>query len=263
MMYMKTIEAIFLDMDGTVYSHTTNRIPPSALRAVEAARKKGILVFVATGRNLWELRQMGIADFPCDGWITMNGSYCFNDQGVYYKNPIDSGDIAVLIEELEKTPFPVIFCEGDDMFINYADEEMKKSLEAIHTGLAEPRDIHNAVQREIFQLIPYAREGVWRHVEERLSHVKCIRWTELAVDVCPADSGKDIGVRKTCEYYGIDLSRTLAAGDGPNDMDLFRACAFKAAMGNGAELLKREADFISDDIDQDGLYRIVEEYGCL
>ena len=47
------IKAIFFDIDGTLLDHSPKgggRIPPSTLRCLEALRKKGIKLFVATGR---------------------------------------------------------------------------------------------------------------------------------------------------------------------------------------------------------------------
>ena len=38
------IKAVFFDVDGTLLSHKTNTVPPSAVRALEALREKGILV---------------------------------------------------------------------------------------------------------------------------------------------------------------------------------------------------------------------------
>ena len=42
---------VFMDIDNTLYSHKTNRIPPSALEAVELMQKHGIKVFGCTGRH--------------------------------------------------------------------------------------------------------------------------------------------------------------------------------------------------------------------
>ena len=49
------IKAIFFDIDGTLLDHSPKgggRIPPSTLRCLEALRKKGIKLFVATGGSL-------------------------------------------------------------------------------------------------------------------------------------------------------------------------------------------------------------------
>lgn len=42
-------KALFFDIDGTLVSFHTHRVPQSTLEAVHAARQKGIKVFIATG----------------------------------------------------------------------------------------------------------------------------------------------------------------------------------------------------------------------
>ena len=69
------IKAIFFDIDGTLLDHSPKgggRIPPSTLRCLEALRKKGIKLFVATGRipaMVTFLEDL----FPFDGFVTLNG----------------------------------------------------------------------------------------------------------------------------------------------------------------------------------------------
>ena len=46
------IKAAFFDVDGTLLSHKTKQIPPSARNALAALKKKGIRCVVATGLML-------------------------------------------------------------------------------------------------------------------------------------------------------------------------------------------------------------------
>ena len=63
-------KALFFDIDGTLVSFETHRIPSSTIEALEAAHAKGLKIFIATGRpkaiinNLSELQ-----DTEPDRWI--------------------------------------------------------------------------------------------------------------------------------------------------------------------------------------------------
>ena len=48
---MKT-KAVFFDLDGTLVSFRTHRIPQSTLEAVSRLRAEGVKVFIATGRPM-------------------------------------------------------------------------------------------------------------------------------------------------------------------------------------------------------------------
>ena len=46
---MKT-KIVFLDVDGTLVSFRTHRVPDSALEALRRAHARGVRLFIATGR---------------------------------------------------------------------------------------------------------------------------------------------------------------------------------------------------------------------
>ena len=255
------IRAVFLDMDGTLFSHTSNRIPPSAMKALEDARTRGVYIFIATGRHILELRGLKLDTLAVDGWITLNGAYCFSGSDVYDKVPVDPDDIDILVRYMEENPFACQFMEADRMYISMDDERVRESLEKIHTPMPEILDVHRAYDHETFMLVPWAEEDIWEPLAEKMTHLKYTRWTPLAVDAMNKACGKGRGVRKTCEHFGIDAADTLAVGDGPNDTELFEACGIAAAMGNADESLKEKADIITADIDDDGIYKLFEKFG--
>lgn len=84
------IKALFFDIDGTLVSFDTHAIPETTIEAIAAAKAKGIRIFIATGRpaviinNLSALQDRGLID----GYITMNGGYCFVGEEVIYKSAI-------------------------------------------------------------------------------------------------------------------------------------------------------------------------------
>ena len=259
----KTIRAVFLDLDGTVFSHTSGMIPSSAEKAIAALRTKGILVFIATGRHVQELKWLKLDDFPVDGWITVNGAYCYNNKGKYYSEPIDPADIRTLVGALSADPFPCMFLTDTEIFINMDDAHVRASQAKIHTPMPDIRPAEDALEQEIYMLVPYAKDSRWQPVREKLRYVQDTRWTDLALDVYSQRCGKDQGIRATCRLYGLDESEVLAVGDGPNDEALLNACGWKAAMGNAVEEIKKLADFVSTDIDNDGLRNVFVHYGLL
>lgn len=80
------IKALFFDIDGTLVSFDTHAIPETTIEAIAAAKAKGIRIFIATGRpaviinNLSALQDRELID----GYITMNGGYCFVGKEVIY-----------------------------------------------------------------------------------------------------------------------------------------------------------------------------------
>ncbi len=256
------IKAVFLDFDGTVFSHGTGSVPSSALRAVEILREKGILVFCATGRHILEIRDMHCEHLPFDGWLTLNGALCQAEGETFFSVPLDREDLELLINESSRIPFPLLFLEEDAMYINRDDESVRRDMEKIHTPMPEIRFVNSVPEKEIYMLVPYCSDEIWNSFCGRLKKTKWTRWSS-ALDVMSKDVGKGTAVQQTLKRYGLRMDQSLAVGDGPNDVELLQACGFSAAMANGDEILKKEADYITDDIDNDGLWKAFVHFGLI
>ena len=76
---MGKIKAVFFDIDGTLVSFKTHRIPQSTLDAVAALRSRGIKVYIATGRPVPFIDNLGELEY--DGMITVTGAHCFTRGG--------------------------------------------------------------------------------------------------------------------------------------------------------------------------------------
>ena len=100
-------------------------------------------------------------------------------------------------------------------------------------------------------------------MENILKNSKSSRWHFSFADVNPKNSGKDIGIDKIIEYYGIDLSETMAFGDGGNDIGMIKHAAIGVAMGNANDEVKTVADYITDDVDNDGVYKALKHFNLL
>ena len=60
---------------------------------------------------------------------------------------------------------------------------------------------------------------------------------------------------KLLEFLEVDKADTIAFGDGYNDMEMLEFAGKGVAMGNAVEELKKIADYVTDSVEQDGIYR--------
>ncbi len=255
------IKAIFFDIDGTLLSHTTYSVPESTKEALRLLKEKGILTFVATGRHLSEMRDLPIQDLEFDACITLNGQYCFNKDGMIYGLPIEQTDINNIINYVDTNHMPCIFVEDELMYINFNNEVVEKVQKAISTPLPELGDIHRGYTHPIYQVIPYdTNDERLKEIKELMPHCKETQWNPQAVDIIPATGGKQNGIHEVLKYYSIDQSETMSFGDGKNDIDMFEYTKISVAMGNAEDDVKKAADYVTDDIDEDGLYNALKHF---
>ena len=122
---MGKIKAIFFDIDGTLVSFKTHRIPQSTLDAVAALRSRGIKVYIATGRPVPFIDNLG--DLEYDGMITVTGAHCFTRGGeIIFHRPVSTGSVERVVEHLTHgaDAYPVIFVCSDEMFITELNEDV-------------------------------------------------------------------------------------------------------------------------------------------
>ena len=257
------IKAVFLDVDGTVFSHRTNSIPPSAVKAVSEIQKRGIMVFAATGRHPWEIGNMNMKMFEPDGWLYMNGACCKDSEGIYYAVPCEQNDLETVVSAMEELHFPCQLLTEDMIWINMVNEFVVDEQAAVHTPVPPERDPREVIKEPVYMMIPLVHEDIWETVFSKTEHLKYTRWTDLSADVFHESADKAEGIRKTLQRYHLGRHEVIAVGDGPNDLCMKEACGSFAAMGNALDEVKEKADYVTDDIDCDGLYKAFVHYGLL
>ena len=257
------IRAVFFDIDGTLLSHKTNAVPASALRALELLREKGILTFIATGRHIPEYRKLKpMAGLHFDGIISLNGQYCRNDGGVIYHCPIEQSSIARLLDYLKEHPHPCILVEEEQMYINFHNALVERVQAAIHSEMPAIGDLDRGYTQPIYQAILYMSDEDLARLPP-LPGIKLTRWNQGGADLIPSNGGKAAGITKVLEHYGIDKADTMAFGDGENDVDMFSAVGISVAMGNACEAAKQAASYVTDDVDDDGIWNALVQLGVL
>lgn len=258
------IKAIFFDIDGTLLSHSSRAVPDSTKFALKTLKEKGIYTFIATGRHISEMKDLPIQDLEFDGFITLNGQFCYNEKEVIYDLPIHQDDITNIIKHIQEKPFPCIFVEDQLMYINYHNDAVQIVQDAISTELPDINDLTRGYSHAIYQVIPYdisvAQE---QEILDLMPHCKRTRWHDLAIDIIPSTGGKQNGIREVLKHYHIHQSETMAFGDGHNDIDMFEYVELAIAMGNADETVKSAANDVTDDIDQDGIYNALKKYQIL
>ena len=58
----------------------------------------------------------------------------------------------------------------------------------------------------------------------------------------------------------LECDRLVVFGDGKNDIDMFEYTKISFAMGNAEDDVKKAADYVTDDIDEDGLYNALKYF---
>lgn len=255
------IKAVFFDIDGTLVSFKTHGIPESTREAIDALRRQGIKVFVATGRSGLLIDNLELGKF--DGVLAYNGQYCRSGSEVIYKHAIPAADVQGAVDYATATGISCLFEGVDFIAINSLNQNTIDSCKLLKLRLPEPGDISRMAEKEIIQLIFF---GGREHEEELLAKMpSCLgtRWSPLLADIIPKGGGKHVGMEKVLEHYGIRREDTMAFGDGENDITMLRYAGTGVAMGNASDEVKAAADYVTSSVDDDGIAMALARFGII
>jgi Cof subfamily protein (haloacid dehalogenase superfamily) len=261
---MKTkspIKIVVTDIDGTLFSHQSKLMPTSAVEAIKALQKNGIKVFLASSRNRYLIKKLGVYDlFEPDGLIPMNGANAIIDGKIIHRYPLPESEVDALIKFSKRLKFGLTLVEENGGHINYVDERVIQAHEKYGTRFPQPRTFPDHYDRKIYQAIAFCDELDESLFLPHLHLCKSARWDKYAVDIMPKDSDKSKGILAVLEHFGWQPEHVMAVGDGANDLEMLEFAGVSIAMGNGIEELKKVADYVTDDVDDDGWAKAMRYY---
>jgi len=248
------IKAIFLDVDGTLISHTKGDIPASALKTLAEIQARGTLVFLATGRHRVALEKLPLHDFPFDGYVTLTGHICYDREWhILSEVPFSPDDTQELERVFREKKHAVVVIHEDCQYINTVNESVERLMAAVSSKPPEVEEWHTG--ETVYNAALYADPEDAEKVIARMPGCRLSAWHTMGYDIISKEAGKVQGIRKMMEKFGLRREEIAVFGDGDNDVEMLSFAGIGVAMGNGTERAREAADFVTASVDDDGLAR--------
>ena len=265
------IKALFLDIDDTLIARGQDLVSDSALEAINICRDKGIKIIVATGRGYY-LMQPDIKErVKADYLITVNGS-CINygDGSVMKSFPMQEKDYLRLIDICMERDYTFGFKFDDSLQVynhyedfagRYASGSILKEWISDNTASRDYHITHGAP----LGCFTYSPNCEMMEMQDQFPDLKFVTAQRKFGSSECFDAGVNKGktIRYLCDAIGITLDECMGFGDSDNDMEMIRMCGIGVAMGNATEELKAASDYITDGINDDGIYNALKHYGLI
>ena len=156
-----------------------------------------------------------------------------------------------------KKEIPIQLCEEKCGYINFLNRRVERVLGDISTGVPP---LGEYTGNEFYVATAYVDEKDIPRLKALSGGAKVTRWHQNGCDLLPPDGGKHVGVKAYMEKYGVLRNEIMAFGDGNNDVEMLRLAGFGVAMGNASLSAKESADYITTDIDENGILNAVEHF---
>ena len=266
---------VFLDVDGTLIDYEA-KLPASAAKAVDQARANGHKVYICTGCSKAESEQRHLCDL--DGMIGGNGAYVEDNGQVVMHQGLSKEDVKHIVDWCNERHLGFyleansgMYCndymleQGPMTMIKYAQgkgadlEAAKASASGFVNGFIhlQGEDLY----RDDVNKISFILSSYQDHLDSKIEFPDLIANTwggkgEVALfgDLGPTGITKRHAIEVLLDYLKADAKDTISFGDAKIDLSMFECCAFNVAMGNGGPEIKEAADYITTDVNDDGLY---------
>ena len=265
---------IALDLDGTLLD-SEKRLSSRNRAALEQAAAAGWEIVPATGRFYRGMPEV-IRGLPSVRYvITINGAQVFDAETgeTIYSADIPVTEAVSFYEMLDS--LPVIYdcyLDGWGYMTGAMQERAEDYISNVHS-LQMVRELRSPVpelkaflkekNRPVQKMQLFTRNIPLRN---KLVRELTARYPQFAVstslpnniEINSVDADKGKALSALAKHLNIGISRTVAFGDGLNDLSMIKAAGLGIAMENGHETVKAAANRIAPDCDHDGVALVLE-----
>ena len=255
------IKAAFFDVDGTLLSHKTKQVPRSTVEALEKLKQQGIRCIVATGRQIGQMDKLPMGGVTFDGYITMNGQLTMDaDRRELYGMPLEGEVKEFALKLFRDKQVPVILVEQERLYVNRNCPKVAAVQEAISSKVPPEGEYEGA---PLYQACVYITEEETQILESVAGKCVVTRWHPGGVDIIAKGGGKRTAVERYCRMQGWMPEEIIAFGDSENDLEMLQFAGIGVALGNAEPEVKAAADYVTDDIDDDGVAKALQYFGLI
>lgn len=257
-------KGLFFDIDGTLVSFETHRIPESTKTALRKVKSDGAKIIIATGRPLSLVDNLSEISDLIDGYITANGAFSVAGDKTVSIDEISRKEAVEIFDFADKLSLPIVLSGTKNNYLHNPNDLLRNTY-----GTFIKLDVDHFVEVDTLPDEPFIQMTVFMDEEQQqlimpsLPGCTAERWHPTFTDVLSVKANKGEGLRKMAEYFDIPLTETYAFGDGGNDVPMMKAAGVGVAMGNAFQVAKDAADWIAPHIDDNGIEAAFKHLGLI
>ena len=269
---------VCIDIDGTLLN-SRKMVTKKTKKVLKEAYDKGVHIVITTGRifnnaayysDLLGVKSVVIA---ANGGIIREKD---EDKIIYIKE-LEKGKCEKILELAEKYNVGAHFHTPDKVFTNnywqniitYAAMSFRKpENRKVKTNVIKTKDEWDKVFKEHSKdivkciIIEFNKKKKAKFREElsKISGLEIASSGFYNIEINKEGTSKGEAVKYLADYYGIKREEVIAVGDNENDLSMIKYAGFGVAMGNAIEEVKKEANYVTDTNNNDGVAKLVEKF---
>lgn len=266
------IKLIALDVDGTIMDKSF-RISDKVKEAVSVAVRKGVHVFIATGRMYSAAVPIGVELGLTTPLIVYQGGLVkefYQSDRVLRHLPVDTELSYDVIRDAREKDVQINVYLNDELYVEKESPLLKEYVSArnipFHRVEAfEELDAENGgflptkillMDRDVQKTDAIVSEFRGNY-SDRLYITKS---TDYFCEFVNKQCSKADAISFLADRWGVKQAEVMAIGDHENDREMLDYAGLGVAMGNSSDSLKATADYVTETVDNDGAALAIKRF---
>jgi Cof subfamily protein (haloacid dehalogenase superfamily) len=240
---------------------------PRTRAAIAATRAAGIHVVLVTGRMFRSVRRYALEAGIDDPVVCYQGAVVADPvSGNWLRHvPIPLELARETIAALNAAGFGLNCYVDDELYVAEVTPEARRYADFQDLELHPVGDLLEWLDQPPTKLVvigdPDALDGLKQRMLERFDgRLYISKSLPYFLEFASPDVTKAAGLAFLAEHLGFSRERTVAFGDGENDIELVEWANYGVAVENADDLVKEVADFVCPSVGEEGVAQVLEAY---
>ena len=260
------MKIIFFDIDGTLINGGSSLMAESTKEAIRITRANGHICMINTGRTKRLVGEDITGQVEFDGLLLGCGTEIeYRGKRLMHKT-FTLEESQAILDAMQKYHVDAILEGSREDYAPRGEEVFTQAFSDMAVEIEEreydryANALGNFDKLYAYAETPEGMEGMRRDLAGILDFIDREHGYH---ELVPTGYSKATAIRYITDYLHIPMEDTVAIGDSNNDLPMLKYANTSIAMGNSSEEVLEIADYITTDVDKDGIWNALKWLGVL
>lgn len=259
------IKMVVTDIDGTIYSPETG-ISIGVKECIQKLDKEKINVVIATGRTFGSAKYVAdLLGIKCPLICYQGGLINSYDGEIIDVKYLDETIAREIVEDCRKRNIHLNVYIEDKLYVENDDEYIKnyigdKGIDYFKVNSFDDLDFSKLNKLLAIDYNPEFIDSYISELQKKYPQIYVVKSFKYFCEIANKTATKGNAIKLLANKLGFSEKEVMAIGDQNNDIEMIVTAGIGVAMGNGTPEIKKNADFITDTIENDGFVKAVDKF---
>jgi Cof subfamily protein (haloacid dehalogenase superfamily) len=260
------VQALACDLDRTLIGEDAV-LRPRTLAAIAAVRAEDVHVLLVTGRMFQSVRRYAVAAGITDPVVCYQGAVVADPTtGEFLRHvPMPEAEARQVITAVEELGYTILVYVDDELYVSHETPESDAYAGFQHLVVHPVGDLLAWLPKAPTKLVtvgdPQELDALESEMKARFDgRLYISKSLPHFLEFASPGVHKGAGLDFAADRVGFSPRRSIAFGDGENDVELLEWAGYAVAVANAHPRVLAVADYVCPSVDDEGVAQVIETY---